>query len=296
MRRLTLTEYSTASDLELTAEQVSALQSMAPSVSISPSIARRGTYDLTPGSHVGLVRVGDAAVEIRPKIGIARLLFLISFAIDPRSWREHEVHFASHESVVEAVLPGFLWQVERAFRQGVLQGYREVEEAASTVRGRIRFGDQVRRQHGRPFPVEVRYDDFTVDVELNRLIKAALFGVRRLPLRSPSVLQRLRHVESFLGEVSLVEYDASHLPEFAFNRLNDRYRPAIALSKFLLRGMSYELGEGRVAASAFLVDMNQVSRTLSSSRCGRRSDCRRESSHKVQPGAGWCLIPLVACR
>src|SRR2546423_1426339 len=138
MRRLTLTEYRTASDLELTSEQVSALQSIVPSVSISPSAARRGTYDLTPGSHVGLVRVGDAVIEIRPKIGIARLLFLVSFAIDPRSWREQEVHFASRESVVEAVLPGFLWQVERAFSQGVLQGYREVEEAASTVRGRIR--------------------------------------------------------------------------------------------------------------------------------------------------------------
>ena len=258
MKRITLTEYRTAQGVALSAEHVSALWAIASSILISPSSAGQGTYDLTAGSHVGLIRVGDIAVEIRPKIGVARLLFLISYAIDPWSWREQEVHFAPHESVVEAVLPGFLWQIERAFRQGVLQGYREVEEAATTVRGRIRFGDQLRRHHGRSFPVEVRYDDFTVDIELNRLIKAALFGVRRLPLRSASVLHRLRHAEALLGDVSLVSYDTANLPQVAFNRLNDRYRAAVELSKLLLRGISYDLGEGGVAAAAFLVDMNKV--------------------------------------
>ena len=42
----------------------------------------------------------------------------------------------------------------RAFSRGLLHGYRTEEEALYTVRGRIRFDEQIRRRFGIPLPVE----------------------------------------------------------------------------------------------------------------------------------------------
>jgi 5-methylcytosine-specific restriction endonuclease McrBC regulatory subunit McrC len=44
----------------------------------------------------------------------------------------------------------------------------------------------------------------------------------------------------------------------SFTKLNERYRPAVELSKLVLRSISYELSHGQVGGTAFLVDMNDV--------------------------------------
>ena len=58
------------------------------------------------------------------------------------------------------------------------------EEELYTVRGRIRFDEQIRCQFGVPLPIEVRYDEFTDDILANRLVKAAAHQLGRMRLHS----------------------------------------------------------------------------------------------------------------
>lgn len=51
----------------------------------------------------------------------------------------------------------------------MFQGYSEVDDTLSAVRGRIRWSDQI-KHFGRMPPVEVSFDDFTEDAEENRCI------------------------------------------------------------------------------------------------------------------------------
>jgi 5-methylcytosine-specific restriction enzyme subunit McrC len=258
MRRAILTEFKQTAGVQLSAAEASALRRLVPDLTLQPAAEDPGRYDLTPASHVGVVRVGNVEVEIRPKIGIDRVLFLVSYALDPKAWHDEQVVLGSDDDLLEAMIPGFLLQTDRAFRRGVLQGYRVTEEALAKVKGRIRFDDQLRRHYARPYPLEVRYDDYTVDTELNRLIKAALRRLGSLRLRRPDLRERLRHAHSRLSEVSDVEYDPQHLPAFSYNRLNQHYRPAIELARLVLRSVSVELTGASVVTSAFLVDMNGV--------------------------------------
>ena len=68
-----------------------------------------------------------------------------------------------------------------ALEQGLLQGYRHVDDTLPVVRGRIREAEQIRRRFGRLLPLEVRYDDFTVDIAENQLLLAAALRLLRLP-------------------------------------------------------------------------------------------------------------------
>jgi 5-methylcytosine-specific restriction enzyme subunit McrC len=107
-------------------------------------------------------------------------------------------------------------------------------------------------------PLEVSYDEFTEDIEENRLIKAALLRLGRMRIRFEPARRSLRHFDTLLERVGLVSYDPRRLSDVVYTRLNEHYRSAVELAKLILRFGSFELRHGRVRASAFLVDMNQV--------------------------------------
>lgn len=107
-------------------------------------------------------------------------------------------------------------------------------------------------------PVEVSYDDFTEDTEMNRLIKAAIVRLGRMRIRSRDARTRLRAFDQVLGQVADVEYQQGAIPDFSFNRLNRHYEPAIRLAQLILRSTSIEFSRGGVRAASFLVDMNKV--------------------------------------
>src|SRR5439155_20388855 len=77
----------------------------------------------------------------------------------------------------------------------LLQGYRTVEETALVLRGRLREADQFRARPGIPLPVEIRHDDYTVDIPENQLLLAATLTLLRasgLPATTTRGLRQLR--------------------------------------------------------------------------------------------------------
>jgi len=150
-RLVLLAEYVTSPAVELTPRDAARLRRAVTTMSVVPSSEVPGTYDLTPGSQVGVVALGSCSVVIRPKVPIDRVLFLVSYALDSASWREQAALYAA-EGIVEGMAAVFAHELKRSLRRGLLQGYRSTEEALTTVRGRIRFDEQLRRRFGAAAP------------------------------------------------------------------------------------------------------------------------------------------------
>ena len=256
MRTVDLLEHQCSGPWPLSVAECDALR-IVPSLVVKPVPGREGEYHLTPGSTVGAVEIGGLSVSIRPKLDVARVLFLAGYAMEAFEVRER-FDFRSETTLVEALAPALAAAARRAFAGGLLRGYRVEEEALLTVRGRIRVDDQIRRRFGVAVPVEVRYDEFTDDVIANRLVKAAAVRLARMRLRSPRSRADLRWIGARLENVSLVEYPAAAVPEVTFDRLNEHYREAVALARLVLRHWSFETGRGNLRAAGFLMDMNRV--------------------------------------
>jgi 5-methylcytosine-specific restriction enzyme subunit McrC len=257
--QLCLTEYETKRAVALTPTHRDQLQRLAPSVTVVPTVGCEGAYDLTPGSFVGVVHLDDALeVVISPKLPIERVLFLISYAIGQGRWLEAPAALGRADSLVEAIVRGFTYQLRRALERGVLQDYRAEDDALTTVRGRWRVGDQIRTRFGIVPPIEVTYDDFTEDIELNRLLRGALHRLLRLSVRDDRSRWPLRALDPKLSMVRLVDYDPHRVPQVALDRRSERYRGAVNLARLILTGVSFDLTPGEVGASAFLIDMNKV--------------------------------------
>lgn len=231
---------------------------LAKIIAVKPSAGEADRYDLTPGSTIGALRLDGLDVVIVPKVPMDRVFFMLSYALGRMTDRGLGPQLEVADDLVEAIVNAYVKQARRAIGRGVLQGYRTTEESSLTLRGRLRVGDQILRRFGASPPAEITYDDYTVDIEVNRLLRAATDRLLRLRLRSQSSRAALRAVEARFDGVSVVSYDPRRLPSIAFNRLNERYRDAVTLAKFILRSTSFDLDHGLVPASSFLVDMNKV--------------------------------------
>src|SRR5690349_11816869 len=82
-------------------------------VDISPGY-ERGTWEIRAGSQVGVFRVGDTEVRIRPRITIARLIYLLGYTEDPKAWTDDPVGLDDLPDLWPAMAQVFVRQAERA--------------------------------------------------------------------------------------------------------------------------------------------------------------------------------------
>ena len=257
MQRLEIREYEERVwALPLSRDQLEALNKAG--VDVSPTTDPAGGYRLRPSSYVGAVNVGDLAVIVRPKIPVDRVMFLMTYAMDPRRWRDESIDLAPDDDVLEAVALAFVHRTQRAVRRGLLRGYRREEDALNTVRGQIRFADQIGRRYGLPLPIEVAYDEYTEDIEQNRLLKTAVHRLSHTRMRSAAVRQEVRRLRPVFDMVQLGSYPPGAVPEIRYTRLDEHYRPAVELARLIIENSSLELFGGNVSGASFLIDMNRV--------------------------------------
>ena len=258
MPEVVLTEYQTLEGVALRQSECDGLRRAVTSLRVQPTLGRSGCYDLTPSATVGALEVGSLSVIIRPKIPIDRLMFLVSYSLDPKAWADTPFEHGEAKSIVDAVVPAFVFHVRRAVKRGLLQQYRLEEDALQTIRGRLDVGRHVSRRFGLAPPIEVSFDEFTEDHLLNRLIKAALLALECSVVRSGYARRLLHAVLPLFERVQSIPVDVRRLPAVHYTRLNRHYRPAVEFARLILRGCAFEHQHGTAPSRAFLLDMNEV--------------------------------------
>ncbi len=102
----------------------------------------------------------------------------------------------------------------------------EVDDQLTVLRGRLRDQEQLRQRFGIAVPLRVRYDDHTVDIPENRLLRGATDLLLGLPGVAPKVRARLRWIRQILAEVTPLTRRA-RLPGWQPSRLNQSYHVAL---------------------------------------------------------------------
>ena len=261
-----LPEYGTLDGLHFSAENVAALVGNG-AVDVSPSALTAGTWQMRAKQYVGIIRVADLELRVRPKVAVGHLLFLLSFAADADGWHDVVADFEATDDLVAAMAHPFLHHSERAIASGLLQGYVTREEALPTLRGRFRESEQIRRRMSLPLPIEVSYDDFTVDIAENRMLRSAAEFLLQLE-PAPALRYRLLHLLRRLEGVTAFQRGVP-VPQLIFTRLNERYRPAVRLSELILESRALAFQRGALAGSGFLFDMNKVFEDFVTAALGR---------------------------
>lgn len=216
-----------------------------------------GLYDLRPGSTVGTVVFPDLRLLIRPKVRLSNVFFLLSYGAGLTKWQDEPFPYE-----VDDFFDAIAWLIEpevrRAARSGVVRDYHEREEALPTLRGRVDVGAQIRYRQGQPVPLHCRYQEYGEDIALNRVLKAGLHRLLRVPSVDRQVALELRHHHRLFAGVEDFDYPPRAVPELSFSRLNDTWQPAARLAQLVLQADSVRDATGSVEAVSFTVNMNKL--------------------------------------
>lgn len=215
-----------------------------------------GQWEVSANTKVGVAAIGEVTLWIRPKVDIHRILFLLGYAKNP-GWRDDTVELSKVADLVPALAHAFADQAARALELGLLQGYVEIDESSTVLRGRLREHDQLGQRYGIAVPLLVRFDDYTVDIAENRLLRAATELLLRLPGVAPRTRIRLRGIRQDLADVT-PHVRGALLPRWEPTRLNARYNVALWLAELILRGNAVDHAPGDIRLGGFLVDMAKV--------------------------------------
>lgn len=215
-------------------------------------------WEFRAGNYIGVFRCGELNVVIRPRIPIGRVMFMVGYSLSSGDWSSSPLRLSPEDDILEAIVPAFVGLTQHAIRRGLLQGYRTREETSAAFQGRIRLADQVKVRFGLPLPVEVVYDEFTEDIEENRLLKTAIGLLWQMPVSSRESRRELGALRSAFASVSSGSYRPGMVPSVNYTRLNQRYRPAVELARLIIGSSLAEFSPGDKLGTSFLVDMDQV--------------------------------------
>lgn len=226
-------------------------------VSAVPSPFRPGSWLIGAAGKVGAAQVGDVVIRIKPKVPINRLIFLVGYSLHGAAWQASTVDIDESADLIPAMAQALWRQVARAVHQGLLPGYVTIEESSPVLRGRLRESAQLAMHHGLPLPLEIRHDEFTVDIAENQILRTAcerMLLVPRVDVESSRMLRRL--LRDFADVRPIDRGDP--VPSWQPTRLNARYHAALRLAELVLRATSVDHGRGVVAVNGFLLDMPRL--------------------------------------
>ena len=252
---IVLDEYESAVT-PLSLDDVAALRALVGSRLSVTAADTPGDWVIRASSYVGTVVVGAVRVLVRPKVSNANLFHLLEAGGQALDVRPEAFEYEKTGDLMPSFATFFARLAETALGRGVHRAYDEREEPVLTIRGRVAVATQ-QRQIGLPLPIVCRYDEYTADVPLNRIVKAAATRLSRLRGVTSTTRSALASILARLEEVSSLQGPDLRLPT-VFNRLNTHYRPVERLARMVLHGSTLLDLVGDAEAGAFLVNMNAV--------------------------------------
>ena len=140
------------------------------------------------GQWVGAIRCGDLEVRVAPKVGAVKVLQLLARAHGIRRLNvdENLIGLADDADLSTVLAVLFEREARAALALRPQRGYRTEDQSLPVVRGRIRLVDQALRRFGAVTPIEVTVDEWTLDTDENRRIRAATQLLLGLPVSRPA--------------------------------------------------------------------------------------------------------------
>lgn len=258
---------------------------------------------VTARSWVGVVQLSSVRLHVVPKLagehlGVVRMVDWSSGlnalkALDA----EHDLELDG-ANLLDLVALLLVRAAERITRAGVRTAYVEREDTLGTLRGRLLFERQLRRQHGRVDRLECRFDERSADIFDNQLLLAAAQRCAER-VRDTGVRRRARRLRLLLSDVC--DASAVSLPKrkLHYDRLNQRYAAAHELAWLVLEGSEGldDLYRGGTTRSfAFLLDMNRVFETFVERLLGEALgavDFQKQTGSVVRRADGRAYLKLI---
>ncbi len=203
----------------------------------------QGRDQLRAGCWVGSLRVGDAQIEVSPKIEtggsqdarvdlISMLIGAGELDIELREVSQ----LAGSPRLIDALALWYSTRLARECNRGLLRDYRERRDDIPLVRGRLDVGRQWMNQAMRRPLAACVYDEYVEDSELNRILKAGLSAALSSDVSSVEARRSMRSTLTLLEGVSDQPITFARAKAYKPTRRELRFKALLSLACLFISG------------------------------------------------------------
>ena len=287
-----LTEHQDSEAIDLPRSVVQQLQEH-PTANIRISPSRTG-WILRPQSIVGSLQIENHRFLVRSKIGMENLFSLLEIDLKSLKFSGESFDYGNEPDLLVALARLFRVALDASIQQGLRRDYIPMSDRVMALRGRLDI-KTISSQPGLPLPIACHFDEYTVDFNLNRVLKAALvkgLRVQGLPMRDRAALRR--HLQLF-EDVANSDYQLDEFDNWYPTRFEEPLVPAVRMAALLLGDSSVSDRFGSNTAMSFLVDMNKLVEKFLETRLKQALEGRleviRQASFELEPTKRFKIRP-----
>jgi 5-methylcytosine-specific restriction enzyme subunit McrC len=266
-------------------------------------------HELRARGVVGVIAVQGCSLEILPKIDVLReenseqqnaairkrLIHMLAVALKLKidTGRITELDW-QRETLLEILIRIFCDKLTEAVRRGMPRRYLGHEDDLSALRGTLDVPRQFTRYAANPGRLACRFDELSQDIELNRIMKAAVAHLSKMS-RSAANQQRLRELAFVYADITDVPVPALKWREVVIDRTNHAWQDLFGMARLFLRKRYQTTSSGSGQGTALLFEMNAlfeeyIGRLLTRALAGT------ESRVTLQGGRLFCLTSVENAR
>lgn len=219
-------------------------------------------YYIRNTSYAGIIELSDKRIVFSTKVK-SNLFYLLRFItsencilFDP----DKIIDLEEGNNFFEVIGRLFANELNHIIQTGILKKYVSKEENLNFLRGKLNIREQFTNNIRSKPKFHCTYQDLTFDNRENRIVFNALIDLISLININLDLKEELISYEYFLRNyVSQEHISPSECDLVSYNRLNDKYRTVISLSKIILEEKYIRSTEkGYSKGFNFIVNMNKV--------------------------------------
>ncbi|WP_103583563.1 McrC family protein [Campylobacter concisus] len=200
--------------------------------------------------------------------------------------------------LLEIFILMFLDEVSKLIKIGIKSDYVELEDNLKFLKGKLKISEQIRKNIVHKERFYICYQEFSIDMAENRLIKSALEFLYKRSKSSKN--QRLIREYLFIfDEISSSSDINTDFSRLKLNRQTKHYEQALLWSKIFLQNKSFSPYRGNDVAFALLFDMNALFESYVGNFIKKKlpdAILQHSQKHLIEKPKGFMLKPDIFLR
>ena len=230
---------------------------------------RRGIGDtISVNNYVGLIQTQSGCqIQVLPKIAFAdengdqtKKVFLRML----RSMKEFSgKEFSKADlkddrmNLYELFISMYVREVIGLVKKGLKSAYIEQEDNLTVFKGKLKVSENIEKNLSHMERFYVVYDEFVVDREENRIVKATLEKLLRISADEENIRNIRRLLPTFEQVHASVNYDKD-FSQVVLDRSTRYYEDILKWSRIFLKNKSFTTFSGNTVARAILFPMEKI--------------------------------------
>lgn len=159
--------------------------------------------------------------------------------------------------LLELFIGIFVDELIKQYKRDVNKDYSYTVENQSFIKGKIDFGETIKKNSYRWHLHYVKFDHFTENILLNQIFKAILENLMKRT-RVNENIHKIKLVLLWLEDVQTIRLHIDIWNRVKFTRLNRCYEPVFNMAKLFYFNSGPNLNKGKELVFSFLVPLNQL--------------------------------------